>query len=256
MNPTHDPNSLRIATWNLNYALSNTERGEACRKQIAEVDADVWILTETRVDFAPPGFHLVVFSGQVPGITQNGWWVSIWIKEPHFVSRITIPTNDPERTACSVIKLANLPDLLVYGVVLPWHNDPRRGSRDWQKTFTDSLELFEQDIKKLRAAYSGHVFCSAGDFNQALLDITYAYGTDAGREALDQMLKEMEITCYTGGENDPVNAIAPGHANIDHICLGGLPTKAGMITNLAWPGTINKKQVSDHYGVAVDVSLE
>ena len=256
MNPKPNFNSLRIATWNLNYAPPQGERGEACKKQMALVDADVWILTETRVDFVVPGFQLVVFSGQVPGIEQNGWWVSIWVKKPLFVSRVTVPTNDPERTACSVIKLASHPDLIVYGVVLPWHGDPRKGSRDWQKTFLASLELLRQDIKNLQAEYPEHIFCVAGDFNQALLDIPHAYGKDAGREALEQTLKELELTCYTGGKNDPVNAIAPEHANIDHICLGRLPTGNEEITVGAWPKEVYTVKVTDHFGVCVNIPLQ
>ena len=51
-------NSLYVATWNLNYLSPNSERAKACRAKMAAIQADIWILTETREGFCPGrGFH-------------------------------------------------------------------------------------------------------------------------------------------------------------------------------------------------------
>lgn len=247
--------SFRIATWNLNYVSPNRERGAVCRKKMDEVDADVWILTETRTDFVPTGFRSAAQSGPVPGLAKNTCWVSIWAKEPLSVLNISIPLEDPERTACGSIKLTQGLDLVVYGVVLPWHNDPRRGSRSWARMFKEALTSVQNDREKLRNDCREQMFCLAGDFNQALLDIPNAYGTKDGREALKETLRQTDLVCYTGGDLDPVNSIRPGHANIDHICFNCRPSEIDQITAKAWPGTISDTRVSDHFGVYVELPL-
>ena len=213
---------MRIATWNINRPRStHTYRRAEIDRHICNVNADVWVLTETHQTVVP-GPPYTVVSSDTPDDYNNfevgERWVSIWSKFP-LIS--VLPTADPVRTACATFAVPGRRPLIVYGTVLPWVGSPWRGvpARDGA-AFRAALDLQRDDWMKFQEEHRDHDFCLAGDFNQYLLVVGHYYGPKCGRVALQVSLSAARLECVTGGNQDPVYLATAGvHACIDHICL-------------------------------------
>jgi endonuclease/exonuclease/phosphatase family metal-dependent hydrolase len=159
------------------------------------------------------------------------------------------------RTACALIQIAGGPALVVYGTVLPWlgsswNQKPSRGG----VAYIAALEEQKKDWSELRQKYPLAMICVAGDFNQDLRESGHYYGSKVQRAALRDALAQTQLKCYTAGEEDPVAKQKHGSFNIDHICLGGLPSKVSITTD-AWSGEQQGQSISDHFGVKVELSI-
>lgn len=115
---------MRIATRNLDRAKTARKRADA-QHRMAEIDADVWVLTETRDDFAPGAkYRAVASSDPRPDGKIVERWVTIWTRPPGGVAR---STRDGEFTACAVLPRTPVGPLTEYGTVLPWRGSTWRG---------------------------------------------------------------------------------------------------------------------------------
>lgn len=88
---------------------------------MADIDADIWVLTETRASVSPAEGHYGIHTPPHPIRRPDGdeRWVSIWSRWP------LAPTGlapDPRRSVSAVVE-SPLGDLIVYGTVLPWANE-------------------------------------------------------------------------------------------------------------------------------------
>jgi hypothetical protein len=75
--------SWRIATWNLNRAGAKGLREDRLRACIQDVNADVWVLTETHREFCPSPHHiLVACSAPAPDRDKSKGevWLAIWVR--------------------------------------------------------------------------------------------------------------------------------------------------------------------------------
>ena len=120
---------MRIATWNVAYGRGRPANARRLRR-IEEVDADVWILTETHdeLSLADAGYS-PVHADQRPTtgareVIEGSRWVSIWSRLP--VSERIADLADPRRTAAAVIDAADR-RVVVYGTVLPCYHDTEVG---------------------------------------------------------------------------------------------------------------------------------
>jgi len=74
--------TLRIATWNLERPqTAQTEKIDALETQMRQVDADIWILTESNRHVTPvPGYYSQ-HSGPPDRPSKEGEvWCSIWAR--------------------------------------------------------------------------------------------------------------------------------------------------------------------------------
>lgn len=135
---------MRIATWNLmRPGLPDSPRGQAIMEQITTMAADIWVLTETRADFAPPAYAAVA-SPAHPQMREHERAVIIWSRWPLHVVPVfqdlpeteDLPTAPSYAThsratapaACALIETPDGP-LLVYGTIIralwrPWVTGP------------------------------------------------------------------------------------------------------------------------------------
>jgi endonuclease/exonuclease/phosphatase family metal-dependent hydrolase len=242
---------MRVATWNLeNVRPGDGARSQRFRNAIAEIAADVWVLTESHPDFVPAtGYVRHAVSAEAPDRVGGGRWVVIWVRAEIAALPLAV-VAEPERSAAVQVNRADGRPLLVFGTVLPWRGDTRREVRGG-RAFAQSLRLQATDWAAARAALPGAELCIAGDFNQEL-GADGPVGTRAGREALDGTLEALDLTCVTGGAQDPL-LVRGWRASIDHILLSsGL---RGAAAPEIWPEQFPLSgMLSDHYGVCVRVA--
>lgn len=243
-------NSICIATWNLNNLPLQSARAEICRAKMAEIQADVWILTETRKEFCPgEGYQRIAESDFADG----RYWTAIWARQSFGGSKQK--TSDPERTACARLKIPSGFLLNVYGTVLPWRGSTWRGHKSaGGLAFSEALAVQMADWLELRGKDPAALLCVAGDFNQDLLPTGYYYGSKKERKMLEEALAEANLRCLTAGKADPVAELDSNKATVDHICIDGTRPHISEEKAHAWFPEEQGRVLSDHFGVSVRFS--
>lgn len=240
---------MRIATWNLARPKTNGLRTSRLLALISEQNADVWVLTETRLSVSPGSDYLrVACSLQAADLVEDERWVAIWIrKEAEFEP---VEWADAERAACVRMVTSTGQPLFVYGTVLPWLGDQSGRQLKGSARFKAALDTQQGDWRRLLDSEPGAGLCVAGDMNQDLLLTGHYYGSKAGRQALREALEKTGLTSLTGGVDDPVARLGEGLASIDHICVGGIP--ASKERPEVWPARDELgARLTDHHGVVV-----
>ena len=242
---------MRIATWNLESVRKLSPKREAAFLQsMAEVDADVWVLTETWVIYGPGApYRLAAQSGQANDLMgrPDRCWVSIWVRS-NLVTRTMEVWGQQDRMACGRIEMRQKQDVVVVGTVLPWAADKLWPGADG---FCAVLEVQMAQWASLRGAPGACTFIAAGDFNQSLPHQRW-YGSKKGEIALNNALKKHDLLCLTTG-----NVALANRPRIDHICAGRSALQSSFATQVNdWPiPTVNEKPITDHFGVFVDLDL-
>ena len=217
---------------------------------MAEVDADIWVLTETWIDYPPAeGYRLASQSFGAKDLLYSAnatkrCWVNIWVKSTA-ASTPQAVAHQTDRMACSRIQLPGRRDLVVVGTVLPW------GSSDglWPGTdgYCDALIDQAEDWSRLRSDPRTCDFVSAGDFN-----IHFTYKSSYGRKTertLSEALTAQNLQCLTSG-----NVPHTQKAAVDHICVSRRTIRAEAPTVGSWPiPSVHSKPITDHHGVFADI---
>ena len=250
---------MRIATWNIERPSNRlNDRSQRILEKVKEINADIWILTETH-DTIIPGtdYH----TASTPTVTASPIYhrpgehkTAVWSRFPIF--EIFEPST-PHRVACPILETP-LGKLVVYGTVLPYHGArwPYGTPRNWDAHYA-AIATQGADWSRLRRKYPVDGLCVAGDFNQNRPTRT-TYGTTWGRLLLDLALKENNLVGVTqsnfaAARKLPQEDLDLVTNSIDHICLNSrwakCVTKVGI-----WPGqTAAGDYLSDHSGVFVDL---
>lgn len=217
-----------------------------------QIDATIWVLTESRDSVSPgAGFRLVAKSQANVRGENDERWVSIWTSLPDSRSR---PTRDEEFAACAEIVVGRSV-LAVYGTVLPW-----RGSK-WREhdsanasAYRAALAAQVADWRDLRGEAGANGLCVTGDFNQDLSDKPY-YWSQGTRQLLEHSLAQLELVAVTRHPIDPVRELMGGErACIDHICLSRNVADRQIGRAHAWAPTHGERELSDHPGVWIELA--
>jgi len=209
---------MRIATWNLNRPTKNgPKKNSERRKKVYELNADIWILTETHtsIDLSPE------YRGEatrpsprkdLPGESC----ATIWSRWP-IVRRIK--TVDETESVC--VEIAG-PDqelrLLVYGCIIPWKNYRGRdgSSKPWEENWK-FIELYGRDWSRLVSEFPTHTLIVGGDFNQDR-DGSRWYGQEPGYTLLSKAMQAAGLVCVTEEDFVKVGKLKERHS-VDHICV-------------------------------------
>jgi hypothetical protein len=241
---------IRIANWNLERA-SGSVRPDRIRDQMAKIQAEIWILTETRDSLSPGTEYRCVATSAAKARGENDErWVSIWTTLPTAAPRAT---SDEDYAACAIVTLHSGASLAVYGTVLPWRGSSWRDKPSANAcAFDAALGAQAQDWRDLNADQSLAGLCVAGDFNQDL-SATHYYWSRAARHSLHAALEDNDLVALTAGDTDPVRVLSNNAAAcIDHICLSS--AIASRTDELhAWSPVIDGHKLSDHPGIRVDI---
>ncbi len=244
--------TLRIATWNVERPRDGWKIRPAQHRRMDQVDADVWILTETRTSFSPgPGYHGLHTPPhpQRDVLTGDERYVGIWSRWPLTPVEEIFPDGRGAITARCETPLG---PLLIQGVVLPWAND--RGSDGtatmWQE-HARAIERRAADWQELRRHHPRVPLVVAGDLNQSR-DGSSWYGTRAVRDALTAALEAGELRELTAQD-----VVTTGHLQchhlVDHVCVSRwLEVDAEL---RCWEQVDDRGiRLSDHPTVAVDLT--
>lgn len=237
---------LRIATWNLERpASANARRTRAQLESIAEVDADVWVLTETRASYAMPAeYRHTRLAPSHPDRREDEdeRWVGIWSRIPLRDARIAASPW----TAAALVE-GNGAQFTLYGTVLPWHAEKGTDgkARHW--------EVFGQELarqaEEWRAQSAAGPLCVIGDLNQTWSVGADRYGTKATRGALSDGVSKAELVVETE------HSVEDSRARVDHVLVSeNLHKRSRGPTT--W-SRLNARNVrmSDHPCVAIDLDL-
>lgn len=247
---------LRLATWNLERASSRAwRRAPAQQERMAEVDADIWVITETHIDRSPGDGFDAVFSpphlDRRPDDSER--WTAIWSRWP--LTELPEPAAHRRGTILARVETPVGP-LLVYGCVIAYGHEPehddQRPARAWE---VHAAEVDRQvaEWQAIRAAYPSIPLVVAGDLNQGRSGRRWDYGTKASKQALTDGLASAGLRSLTD-----VDLVARGsiteRSHVEHICISHGLDQFGPVH--AWDRVgEDGASLSDHPTLAVDVVL-
>lgn len=218
--------SIQIATWNIDRPEQKenvTKENQRILEQIREVNADIWILTETSALIIPESRKPDPFSGFVglasrpespskPGQNKTTIWSRYGIKR-------SIETYDPDTIVCAEIDTP-IGLMLVYGTIITyWGDTNEKYPKAWMY---HQAEIEEQgkDLLKISQKFPDHILCVAGDFNQNW-DGTKWFPNgkmnDDSVSKLREHLTDRSLICVT--RKDIRKEMGYHRASVDHICL-------------------------------------
>ena len=241
---------MKIATWNLQSDKPLLRERETLFLQaMNEVNADVWVLTETWEQFSPgDDYRLAAESSPSDDLLPvDRRWVAIWVKSSFTTAQQAVQLEQ-DRMACVLVTKPGQGDVVLIGTVLPWHFDKR-----WLYAagFCAALTIQVAEWKRRREKFHSCVYSVAGDFNQSL-PCKQRRGSKQGEIALNNAIKSQDLKCVTEG-NDSLTSTP----RIDHICVSQSGLRHSFIPKAGeWAiPLIGEKEITDHSGVFADLEF-
>ncbi len=229
--------NLKIATWNVERphtkGWKKPQKNAILNQKIQEIQADIWILTETHAIINPGEDYEQV---STPCFNNGENVVTIYSRYP--INKVFQTANN--YTIAIEIELEKS-SFIVYGTIITYAHDKGENgnSQLWEEHYQQIIKQSQdwQELSKLNIP-----MCLAGDFNETLKDDRY-YGTKKGRKMLEEELAKSNLECLTK------------HCRIDHICVTKNWAKNYTVHYWDTPVTPDNKPVSDHQGLYVDLSF-
>ncbi|TDT14607.1 endonuclease/exonuclease/phosphatase family metal-dependent hydrolase [Ilumatobacter fluminis] len=229
---------MRVATWNLEWAVPGTERHGGALRQLESVDADIVVTTEDSLHDWEPYPH------RVDGGADWGYRfvdgrrkVIAWSRSPWSDVEVV------ERGACRgrfvrARTVAHGVDVQVLAVCIPWRDAHVRSGRRDRTGWDEHLEFCEELGNQIDATTAEGPTIVAGDFNQRI-----PRGSQPLRvaEALADCLGQ--VTVATSGEQQAGRLI-------DHIAVS---RHFAVEAVQSWPNQIDGHRLTDHSGAAVEI---
>jgi len=230
---------MRIATWNLQRKRPASPNGRIAVDHLGSVSADIAILTEAWVDHMSADYHHAdagptgiahLCEGERKVVVASRWPISSVMID------LDVPTAG--RFVSSVIETPE-GALTVIGLCIPWFASRVKSgeAENWEDhcTFLRALSPVLHEAAQTPCLV-------AGDFNQR---IPRSRQPQEVADLLKEAFKEFEIP--TDGERPET-----GRQMIDHIAIS--PTLECENVS-SWSGEMDSKKMSDHDGVAVEISF-
>lgn len=220
---------------------------------MAEVDADVWVLTETFTDRSPGAGYAGCCSPHHPERRPDEAerWTAIWSRWP--MAPLDVPLPHRRGTIAARVE-APFGPLIVYGTVIAWANEPvfddGQPAKPWEVHLAE-IERQSREWVTMRDSYPGVPLVVAGDLNQGRSGRKWDYGTAAARRDLTDGLNRAGLRCAT--EVDLVEDGPLDRSHVEHICIDHRLEVVGDVH--AWDRVDHDgTRLSDHPTLAVDVT--
>ena len=183
--------TIRVATWNLERCSPLAWRkAPAQQRRIDQVNADLWVLTETFTLRSPGPDFTGVFSPPHPERRRNPdeRWTAVWSRWP--IEQLDEPAPHRRGTVAARIATPAGP-VIVYGTVIAYQHEPThddgRPARGWEVHMAEVTRQ-SAEWQLLRQQHPETPLIVAGDFNQARSGRPRSYGTTATRVAMTDAL--------------------------------------------------------------------
>jgi hypothetical protein len=237
----------RIATWNLERPKQNGGvKNQRRLNKIYEINADVWVLTETNAAIELQDDFTSLTSSPCEWHQSGESLSTIWAK---WEVLHPITTFDPHWAVCTEVN-SPFGAMIIYGTVITYANDKGvSGTAERWEEHRRLIQRHHEDWSRIQKLYPDHLMCIAGDFNQSR-DCSGWYEEKQSVEMLSAALCDLSLVCVTE-ENFQKKGFS--RSTVDHICLSKslLPY---MLEVGAWEGkNLNGEKMSDHNGVFVDL---
>lgn len=256
---------IRIATWNLRRPGKNSPRNPIINQKLREINADIWILTETHRAVSPGHSYKAQETMPLPwhrdGESSTTIWsrwkmtpVTVFADQPCDIPSMGLRrqgyyTQHQGSSIAACVEISTpIGSLLVYGTIITWFNDQGpNGVSKYGVEHKQSIADHAADWRRLRAAYQIPL-CVGGDFNSLVREPIgqVRAGTKEARGILCTALHDNGLTCVTD----------TFEYAIDHLCLSA--DWAAYPRHVAqWQAFYDgNKPVSDHKGVYVDIRID
>lgn len=253
---------IRIATWNLECPkLNGWKKNPLIQEKMSEIDADIWILTETNASIAPASKREPL-AGYVPlaslPTTAHSLGESCSTIWSRFGIKRSIKTLDIETAVCAEIDTP-LGLMLAYGTILTYKDDKGLDgkSKPWVE-HDEAIGCHGDDWYRIQGLFPHVPLIVAGDFNQTR-DGSKRYCSPNGIALLDEQLRRNNLTCLTDEDFGANGKLTPDpkkgyyRHNIDHICVTVERFEVQQVG--AWDHFTTSQELTDHNGVFVDLAL-
>jgi endonuclease/exonuclease/phosphatase family metal-dependent hydrolase len=230
---------VRVATWNVEWATPTSARRRRIAEILRRLEADIIVVTEGDAALLPPDGHLID-GGPDWGYRQvgNRRKVIAWSRSP-WQAVTAAPAGALQGRLVIGRTTTPVGGLTVVGVCIPWKDAHVRTGRRDAKPWSEHIE-YCQALGPLLDRLQEPVVI-AGDFNQMV---------PRRRQPVD--VHGALTTALIGFDLHTTGTTAVGPL-IDHIATSTGLFQAEQVT--VWPGTDDRSKLSDHAGVAVDLSL-
>ncbi len=190
---------IRVATWNVSWTSTRSKHIEKSRERIAEIDADILVLTETTHTMVPGGGY---FAKGGPnwgyGDKPDRRKVLIWSRWP--ITDVAAEIHEPGGRHVSATAMTPFGPVRVHGVCVPWSMAHVSGGHKNAKPWSEHLaylaalrEILKQGTSDSRTR--GLPVIVAGDINQR--DQPRPYGNQKVRKAWAAALAEADLSLVT-----------------------------------------------------------
>lgn len=194
--------SIRVGTWNVGWNSSRSTHYQSAVDRIAEISADILVLTETTPELLPEG-GFVARAGPDWGYeTEAGRRkVVLWSKWP--ITDVSTEIVDPGGRHVSATIINPSGPLRIHAICVPWSHAHVSGGRKDREVWEDHFQFLESLDELLRAeielqADQKTPLIVAGDVNQR--EQPRPYGSRKVREKWASLLDGASLTVATDEE--------------------------------------------------------
>lgn len=245
---------MRIATWNLERPKERGwSRNPKIIDKISDVDADIWVLTETNSIITSDLGYNAVASAPVPDYHSSGENIATILSRWKITKQIdTFASNT---AVCAIID-SPIGSLIVYGTIITYANDlvpPYGTSKRWEE-HKKEIENHRKDWLHIQKEHSNIPMIVAGDFNQSR-DGSGWYEEKESVQKLTKALQDCSLECLTEKEDMKKSGKLKYRNTIDHICVSYSITDRLIEPANAWDGKSDDGKMSDHNGVSIDLKF-
>ena len=236
---------MRIVTWNVEWAAPESWRTPAILSRIGQHSPEVVCLTETNdALLSQDGYCISSRADYGYPITAGRRKAMLWSREPwEQADDLGIDSMPPGRFISGVTQ-TSLGEVRVVGVCIPWfgsRTEPRRGQE--RKVRWEDHAQYLAGLTEVLKRGSSERLIVMGDFNQIV-------GPGSRAPARLQLALHEAFQGMTVATSD---LAFQGRRSIDHVALSKDFTaeSVSVIRN-----THGEKRLSDHFGVAADLSRD
>ena len=239
---------MKVVNWNVNWATPRSKRSPEILNRIKEHAPEIVCLTETHAGLLQGGHAICAGPDYGYGIQKIRRKALLWSRESWERADDIGDARMPPGRFVSGVTRTSLGELTVVGVCIPWSGS-RAGARysgERRRTWEDHEVYLERLAEVLARAPSDRLVVM-GDFNQRIAKTPGRLSKESAHRAeLLQRAISPRVTLVTSELEHR------GRRTIDHIGLS-----ADLTTPL--PDVIShfqgEQKLSDHFGVAADVSV-